>query len=186
MNILELLFVGIGLAMDAVAVAVCKGMVIRKLTWKKSIIVGLYFGTFQAIMPIIGFVLGFTFNNFVRKIDHWITFLLLVSIGINMIIESFSKEGDEQDDKINFKSMFILSVATSIDALAVGVTFAFLKVSILPAVVFIGVTTFVFSAAGVKIGSIFGAKYHAKAELLGGVVLIIIALKILLEGIGAL
>ena len=105
MNILELLFVGIGLAMDAVAVAVCKGMVIRKLTWKKSIIVGLYFGTFQAIMPIIGFVLGFTFNNFVRKIDHWITFLLLVSIGINMIIESFSKEGDEQDDKINFKSM---------------------------------------------------------------------------------
>lgn len=151
MNILELLFVGIGLAMDAVAVAVCKGMVIRKLTWKKSIIVGLYFGTFQAIMPIIGFVLGFTFNNFVRKIDHWITFLLLVSIGINMIIESFSKEGDEQDDKINFKSMFILSVATSIDALAVGVTFAFLKMNVIRASIVIGIITFVSSMFGVRI-----------------------------------
>ncbi len=151
MNILELLFVGIGLAMDAVAVAVCKGMVIRKLTWKKSIIVGLYFGTFQAIMPIIGFVLGFTFNNFVRKIDHWITFLLLVSIGINMIIESFSKEGDEQDDKINFKSMFILSVATSIDALAVGVTFAFLKMNVIRASIVIGIITFVLSMFGVRI-----------------------------------
>ena len=186
MGIAEILFMSVGLGMDAFAVSICKGLSMIKMKWKNAIVIALYFGIFQAMMPFIGYIIGTNFSEAVSSIDHWIAFILLSVIGINMIIETFKKEDSKEDSSISFSNMIILAIATSIDALAVGFTFAFLKVSILPAVVFIGVTTFVFSAAGVKIGSIFGANYHAKAELLGGVVLIIIALKILLEGIGAL
>ncbi len=185
MGIMELFILAAGLSMDAFAVSICKGLSLGKISAKHMAVAGAWFGGFQALMPLIGYLLGSFFAEMVEKYDHWIAFILLIFIGGNMIREAFGEE-EKIDGSMTVKSMFLLAVATSIDALAVGVTFAFLKVSILPAVVFIGVTTFVFSAAGVKIGSIFGAKYHAKAELLGGVVLIIIALKILLEGIGAL
>ena len=185
MGIMELFILAAGLSMDAFAVSICKGLSLGKISAKHMAVAGAWFGGFQALMPLIGYLLGSFFAEMVEKYDHCIAFILLIFIGGNMIREAFGEE-EKIDGSMTVKSMFLLAVATSIDALAVGVTFAFLKVSILPAVVFIGVTTFVFSAAGVKIGSIFGAKYHAKAELLGGVVLIIIALKILLEGIGAL
>lgn len=185
MGIMELFILAAGLSMDAFAVSICKGLSLGKISAKHMAVAGAWFGGFQALMPLIGYLLGSFFAEMVEKYDHWIAFILLIFIGGNMIREAFGEE-EKIDGSMTAKSMFLLAVATSIDALAAGVTFAFLKVSILPAVVFIGVTTFVFSAAGVKIGSIFGAKYHAKAELLGGVVLIIIALKILLEGIGAL
>ena len=185
MGIMELFILAAGLSMDAFAVSICKGLSLGKISAKHMAVAGAWFGGFQALMPLIGYLLGSFFAEMVEKYDHWIAFILLIFIGGNMIREAFGEE-EKIDGSMTVKSMFLLAVATSIDARAVGVTFAFLKVSILPAVVFIGVTTFVFSAAGVKIGSIFGAKYHAKAELLGGVVLIIIALKILLEGIGAL
>ncbi len=185
MGIMELFILAAGLSMDAFAVSICKGLSLGKISAKHMAVAGAWFGGFQALMPLIGYLLGSFFTEMVEKYDHWIAFILLIFIGGNMIREAFGEE-EKIDGSMTVKSMFLLAVATSIDALAVGVTFAFLKVSILPAVVFIGVTTFVFSAAGVKIGSIFGTKYHAKAELLGGVVLIIIALKILLEGIGAL
>ncbi len=185
MGIMELFILAAGLSMDAFAVSICKGLSLGKISAKHMAVAGAWFGGFQALMPLIGYLLGSFFAEMVEKYDHWIAFILLIFIGGNMIREAFGEE-EKIDGSMTVKSMFLLAVATSIDALAVGVTFAFLKVSILPAVVFIGVTTFVFSAAGVKIGSIFGAKYHAKAELLGGVVLIIISLKILLEGIGAL
>ena len=185
MGIMELFILAAGLSMDAFAVSICKGLSLGKISAKHMAVAGAWFGGFQALMPLIGYLLGSFFAEMVEKYDHWIAFILLIFIGGNMIREAFGEE-EKIDGSMTVKSMFLLAVATSIDALAVGVTFAFLKVSILPAVVFIGVTTFVFSAAVVKIGSIFGAKYHAKAELLGGVVLIIIALKILLEGIGAL
>ena len=182
MSLVELFFIAVGLSMDAFAVSVCKGLTTRKISAKHLLLVGAWFGGFQALMPLIGYFLGSLFADMITKYDHWIAFILLLFIGGNMIKEAV---GDEEhvDASMDVKGMFILAVATSIDALAVGVTFAFLKVAIVPAVSFIGIVTFVCSAAGVKIGSIFGTKYSKKAELFGGVVLILIGIKILVEGL---
>ena len=186
MSFLELFLVAVGLSMDAFAVSICKGLAMRKLTLKKAAIVGLWFGGFQAGMPLIGYFLGKQFESYITSIDHWIAFILLSLIGITMIREALSKEEEKADDSLAVKTMFLLAVATSIDALAVGVTFAFLQVSILPAVSLIGVTTFLFSVAGLKVGNVFGTKYKAKAEFAGGIILIAIGLKILLEHLGFL
>ncbi len=181
MGLTELFVIAVGLSMDAFAVAVCKGLSMRKMSWKKGVIIGLYFGVFQAAMPLIGYFLGVQFQGSIQAVDHWIAFVLLGLIGANMIRESLSKEEERADDSVSFKSMSVLAVATSIDALAIGVTFAFLQVDIAPAVSFIGVTTFVLSLAGVKIGNVFGSRYKAKAEFAGGLILILMGLKILLE-----
>ena len=179
MSVIELFLIGISLSMDAFAVSICKGLSVGKIKSKHMILAGLWFGGFQALMPLIGFLLGSTFEQYIVSIDHWVAFILLGVIGYNMIKES--KEEEHQDASFAFKAMLVLAVATSIDALAVGVTFAFLKVNILLAVLLIGVTTFAFSAAGIKIGSVFGAKYKSKAELFGGIVLIAMGTKILIE-----
>lgn len=180
MEVAEILIIGIGLAMDAFAVSICKGLSMKKLDLKKMIIIGLYFGVFQALMPIIGFILGKGFEDIVVSIDHWIAFGLLSVIGINMIRDVFSEE-DSQNDDVSFKTMIMLGVATSIDALAVGVTFAFLHVNIVFSVATIGVITFIISAIGVVIGNKFGNKFENKAKLFGGVVLILMGVKILIE-----
>lgn len=181
MGVIELLVLALGLSMDAFAVSICKGLSVPKLQAKHCLICGVYFGGFQALMPLIGWALGIRFQSMITNIDHWIAFVLLAVIGANMIKESFSKEEECPDASFGFKTMLTLAVATSIDALAVGVTFAFLDVSIVPAVLLIGATTFVCSAVGVKIGNVFGNRFQSKAEFLGGVVLIAIGLKILIE-----
>ena len=183
MGLIELICIAVGLSMDAFAVAICKGLSLRKCTWQKQGIVGLYFGVFQAGMPLLGYLLGMQFKEMITSIDHWIAFVLLGIIGANMIKEGFSKEviSDEKTDRLSVKEMLGLAVATSIDALAVGVTFAFLQVEIIPAVCIIGITTFILSAAGVKIGNIFGTRYKSKAEIAGGVILIFMGVKILVE-----
>lgn len=186
MGIVELFLIAVGLSMDAFAVAVCKGLAMKKCTWTKAGIVGLYFGVFQAGMPLIGYVLGVQFKDFITSIDHWIAFILLGIIGFNMVRESREEECETASEALDVKTMIGLAVATSIDALAIGVTFAFLQVKIVPAVSFIGVTTFIISVAGVKIGNIFGAKYKSKAELAGGIILILMGVKILLEHLGFL
>lgn len=186
MGILELLLLAVGLSMDAFAVSVCKGLAMPKITVKKASIVGLWFGGFQAVMPLVGYFLGVQFKDKITAIDHWIAFILLGIIGFNMVREALSKDCEAASDALDVKTMFILAVATSIDALAIGITFAFLHVDIISAVSFIGVTTFILSAAGVKIGNVFGTKYKAKAELAGGVILILLGLKILLEHLGVL
>lgn len=166
--------------MDAFAVSVCKGLSMPKMRWKYAVLAGAYFGGFQALMPLIGYLLGSQFKNAIVSIDHWIAFVLLVIIGGNMIREAGDSE-ECVDCSFHVKTMLLLAVATSIDALAVGVTFAFLNVHIVPAVLFIGVITFIFSVAGVKIGNAFGAAFRAKAQTAGGVILILIGFKILLE-----
>lgn len=188
MSALELFILAVGLSMDAFAVSVCKGLAMKKITLKKSFIVGLYFGIFQAGMPLIGYFLGSAFSEKISNIDHWIAFVLLSLIGASMIKEALSKEEEEEleDAELGFKNMSVLAIATSIDALAVGVTFAFLKVSIIPAVSFIGMTTLILSMIGVKIGNIFGTKYKSKAEIVGGIILICMGIKILLEHLGFL
>ena len=185
MGLIELFFIAVGLSMDVFAVSVCKGLAMPKCTFKKAAIVGLWFGGFQALMPLIGYFAGRFLSDFVTNYSHWIAFILLAIIGVSMIKESF---GDEEQigASMDVKSMFLLAVATSIDALMVGVTFAFLNVAIVPAVLFIGATTFVCSAVGVRIGSIFGMRYKSRAELCGGIILILIGLKIVLEGVGLL
>lgn len=157
-----------------------------KCTFKKAAIVGLWFGGFQALMPAIGYILGAQFQEAIASIDHWIAFVLLALIGGNMIHEALDNDEEEADASLDVKTMFLLAVATSIDALAIGITFAFLKVSIIPAVCFIGIVTFIISFAGVKIGNVFGARYKNKAEIVGGVILILLGLKILLEHLGFL
>lgn len=186
MGLLELFILAVGLSMDAFAVSVCKGLAMPKITLKKTLIVGLWFGGFQALMPAIGYFLGVQFRDKITAIDHWIAFILLGLIGANMIKEACSGDCEEENDSLDIKTMFLLAVATSIDALAVGITFAFLNVRLLSAVSFIGVTTFALSAIGVKIGNVFGTRYKAKAELAGGVILILLGLKILLEHLGIL
>ncbi len=183
MGLLELFVLAVGLSMDAFAVSICKGLSLGKIKAKHMCIAGAWFGGFQALMPLIGYFLGSFFAETITKYDHWIAFVLLVLIGGNMIKEAFGKE-EELNNAMDVKTMFLLAVATSIDALAVGVTFAFLQVQIVPAIIFIGAVTFAFSAVGIKIGSIFGTKYKSKAEFIGGVILILIGLKILLEGVG--
>ena len=186
MGIIELIVLSVGLAMDAFAVAVCKGLSMSKMKWKNACIVGMYFGGFQALMPLIGYLLGISFQNQIVSIDHWIAFILLAAIGINMIKEAISKDNEKQNDSIKFKDMLILAVATSIDALAVGITFAFLKVNIWISITLIGIITFVISILGVKIGNIFGDKYEKKAEFAGGLILILLGVKILLEHLAIL
>ena len=183
MSLAELFVIAVGLSMDACAVAICKGLSVKKLQWKHILICGLYFGGFQALMPAVGFLLGVQFEELVKHIDHWIGFILLGLIGANMIREALSGDEEEMNDSFTFRTMLPLALATSIDALAVGVTFAFLNIGskILPAVLFIGVITFVLSALGVKIGHVFGCRFKAKAEFFGGVVLILMGTKILLE-----
>lgn len=186
MGTIELIILSIGLAMDAFAVAACKGLSMSKMSWKKACIIGMYFGIFQALMPAIGYLLGINFQDKIASVDHWIAFILLGIIGINMIKEAISKEQGTSNDSVKFKDMIVLAIATSIDALAVGITFAFLKVNILLAINLIGIITFILSVIGVKIGNIFGDKYEKKAELAGGIILILLGIKILLEHLGIL
>ena len=182
----ELFVLAVGLAMDAFAVAVCKGLALKKIGAGKALLVGLWFGGFQGLMPFIGYLLGTGFEDKIKAIDHWVAFILLGLIGLNMIREACSGEEEEADACLDVKSMFLLAVATSIAALAVGITLAFLKVNIGMAVSTIGVITLILSAAGVYIGHIFGEKYKAKAEIAVGIILILIGLKILLEHLGIL
>lgn len=181
MSFIELFLIAVGLSMDAFAVSVCKGLSLSKMKWSHAVIVGLYFGSFQAGMPFLGYLLGTGFKDAITNIDHWIAFALLGIIGLSMIRESRNHEEESCDASLGMKSMLVLAVATSIDALAVGVTFAFLQVSILPAVSFIGIVTFILSIAGVKIGNTFGCKYKSRAEFAGGMILILLAVKILTE-----
>ena len=182
MDIVNLIMIAVGLSMDAFAVSICKGLSVGKCRVRHMLICGLYFGAFQAIMPSIGYLLGAQFETLVSSISSYIAFALLALIGFNMIRESRSKEEEEEaTPDFSWRSMLPLAVATSIDALAVGVSFAFLQVNIVPAVLFIGLTTFVCSVIGVKVGSIFGDRYKSRAEFLGGVVLIAMGLKILIE-----
>ena len=186
MGFWELAVLAVGLSMDAFAVSVCKGLSVRTLKAKHAVICGLYFGGFQLLMPLIGFALGVRFQSLITSIDHWIAFVLLGLIGANMVRESREHDDESVSDSFRFMTMLPLAVATSIDALAVGVTFAFLQVDIVPAVSFIGAITFVLSCIGVKIGHVFGTKYKSRAELFGGIVLILMGLKILLEHLGFL
>ena len=187
MGIGELFLLAVGLSMDAFAVSVCKGLAMKKVTRKAEATCGLWFGGFQMLMPLIGYLLGKQFESMITSIDHWIAFVLLAFIGFHMIRESREEAEEEKPyTGINFKELFILAVATSIDALAVGVTFAFLQVNIVPAIVIIGCTTFVISLAGVYVGNVFGARYKSRAELTGGVILVLIGLKILLEHLGVI
>ena len=181
MGILDLLLIAIALSMDAFAVAVCKGLSVQKVKLKNYVSVGAWFGGFQALMPFIGYLLGSAFEKYIISIDHWIAFILLSLIGINMIKEAFSNE-EEACSSFAVRDMFPLAVATSIDALAIGVTFALLpNVNIGVAITFIGITTFIISVFGIKIGNIFGVRYKSKAEIAGGIILILMGIKILLE-----
>lgn len=184
MGISEIIFISVSLAMDAFAVSICKGLSMKKLDWKKAFIIALYFGFFQALMPVIGYFLGATFSDLVTNIDHWIAFVLLSIIGGNMIKESFDDEEEKRNDDVDFRTMIVLAIATSIDALAIGITFAFLKTNIVVSISYIGVITFIISLLGVKIGNKFGDRFQNKAELSGGIILILIGLKILLEHLG--
>ena len=185
MGIWELFLVGLSLSMDAFAVSICKGLSVRKLSISHALICGIYFGGFQALMPVIGYFLGGTFSGLLQSIGYWLAFILLALVGANMVRESFGEEESLNDD-FSPKAMLPLAVATSIDALAVGVAYAAVDVEIGPAAAIIGVTTFVCSAIGVKIGAVFGAKFSALAERAGGAVLILIGLKTLLQGLGVL
>ena len=176
MGLLELFILAVGLSMDAFAVSVCKGLAMKQITFKNAAIVGAWFGGFQALMPLIGWLLGSRFKSYITAIDHWIAFVLLLIIGANMIKESFDKSEESANASLGFKIMLMLAIATSIDALAVG--------NIWWAVIFIGSITFTLSAIGVKVGSVFGVKYKSKAELAGGIILILIGTKILLEHLG--
>lgn len=191
MNLPELFLLAVGLSMDAFAVSICKGLCVPKAGIRECGTAGIYFGGFQALMPLLGFLLGVQFKEYITSIDHWIAFILLGIIGINMLREARSKEEDcevcsseNTENPFSFKSMLPLAVATSIDALAVGVTLAFLQVEILPAITFIGAVTFAISAAGIRIGNIFGSKWKSKAEFAGGIILICMGIKILLEHLG--
>ncbi len=208
MNLLELFLIAIGLSMDAFAVAICTGLTMPKVTIKKSLVVGLYFGFFQGIMPLMGYMLGTQFSDKIITFDHWIAFALLSIIGSKMLIDSFKKEGcadrecpsitctdrecpggerpKTKEASLKPAEMLPLALATSIDALAVGVSFAFLNISITPAVLSIGIITLILSMMGVKIGNIFGVKFKSKAELLGGIILVLMGLKILLEHMGVI
>ena len=190
MSLFELFIIAVGLSMDAFAVSVCNGLSTSDVRPLNMLCAGLWFGLFQALMPLIGYLLGVNFSSLIQSVDHWIAFILLSLIGANMIREAVSsKEECEVADtgsSYAFKVMLTLAVATSIDALAVGVSFAFLAVDIIPAICFIGVCTFILSAAGVKIGSVFGNRFEKKAEIAGGIILILMGLKILLEHLGVI
>lgn len=188
MGIIELFILAVGLSMDAFAVSVCKGLAMKKAPAKAMALCGAWFGGFQALMPLIGFFLGTLFIDAISAIDHWIAFALLALIGVNMLREALGKdEGEQTDADLSVRTMFVMAVATSIDALAVGISLAMAGVgNIYLAVLLIGATTFVLSAVGVKVGSVFGSKYEKKAEIVGGVILILLGVKILLEHLGVL
>ena len=186
MGFIEVLLTGIALSMDAFAVAVCKGLNMRKINYNHTLVIALFFGGFQALMPLIGWLLGKQFESYIVSFDHWIAFILLAFIGGKMIVEVLKDETEECSScaKLDVKELFVLAVATSIDALAVGITFALIKVNIWGAITTIGLTTFILSAIGVLVGNRFGSKYKNKAELAGGIILCLIGLKILLEHLG--
>jgi putative Mn2+ efflux pump MntP len=181
MGIWELFVIAAGLSMDAFAVAICRGLSLKKMDYSQALITGCFFGGFQALMPLLGYIIGLQFKDYITAIDHWIAFVLLGIIGFNMIRESRCESCENFNETVNLKNLVMMSLATSIDALAVGVTFAFLQVNIVPAVAIIGAITFSISFAGVKIGNLFGTKFKSKAELAGGVILILMGVKILLE-----
>ena len=191
MGFVELFLIGVGLSMDAFAVSICKGLGMKRLNMGQALVIGLFFGGFQALMPFIGWALGSQFQDLISPIDHWVAFILLAIIGGKMLVEAI-RGGDEEsadepaDAKLDLKELFVLAVATSIDALAVGITFAFLGVNIVEAISIIGATTFVLSVAGVGVGHVFGARYEKGATIAGGIVLILIGCKILLEHLGIL
>ena len=191
MSFIELFLIGVGLSMDAFAAAICQGLFMTRIKWGHALTVGLYFGGFQALMPFIGWMLGSQFAGRIQQYDHWIAFILLVLIGGNMIREALS--GDEEDAaqaetdlRLDHKKLFLMAIATSIDALAIGVTFAFLETAILPAIGIIGCTTFCISVAGVAVGCWFGARYKKRAEITGGAILVLLGVRILLEHLGIL
>ena len=191
MSFIELFLIGVGLSMDAFAAAICQGLSMTRIKWGHALTVGLYFGGFQALMPFIGWMLGSQFADRIQQYDHWIAFILLVLIGGNMIREALS--GDEEDAaqaetdlRLDHKKLFLMAIATSIDALAIGVTFAFLETAILPTIGIIGCTTFCISVAGVAVGCWFGARYKKRAEITGGAILVLLGIKILLEHLGIL
>lgn len=190
MGILELFLIGVGLSMDAFAVAVCQGLCMPKINWRYAAIIALFFGGFQALMPFAGWLLGSQFAGYIQSFDHWIVFILLALIGGNMVREALSPEEEEVScaitTKPDYKQLFLMAVATSIDALAVGVTFAFFEVSIVPAISVIGCTTFCISLAGVAVGNYFGVRYKKRAEVTGGIILMLLGIKILLEHLGIL
>lgn len=190
MSVIEIVLLAISLSMDAFAVALCKGLALKKINLKSCVTVGLWFGAFQGLMPFLGFFLGSTFADKITSIDHWIAFILLTLIGGNMIKESFDKCEECKDSSLGFKTMLVMAIATSIDALAVGVSFAFTDFKpdwfVYLAFILIGIITFTLSSIGVKIGNIFGTRYKTKAEFAGGLILILLGLKILLEGLGIL
>ena len=186
MSLFSLFVIAVGLSMDAFAVSICKGLSMPKMKWKNALLAGLYFGGFQALMPAIGYLLGTQFERYITSIDHWIAFILLAYIGGKMMVEALREknepvEVEEMDPALDIKELFILAIATSIDALAVGITFSFLEVNIVEAITIIGVVTFIISAAGVFVGNIFGNKYKTKAEFAGGLILVLLGIKILLE-----
>ena len=191
MGFVELFLIGVGLSMDAFAVSICKGLGMKRLNMKQALVIGLFFGGFQALMPLIGWALGTQLADFITPIDHWIAFILLVLIGGKMLFDAF-RGGDEEeavdpkDARLDLKELLMLAIATSIDALAVGITFAFLGVNIVLAIAVIGVTTFALSVVGVAVGHVFGARYEKGATIAGGIVLILIGCKILLEHLGVL
>lgn len=191
MSFIELFLIGVGLSMDAFAAAICQGLFMTRIKWGHALTVGLYFGGFQELMPFIGWMLGSQFADRIQQYDHWIAFILLVLIGGNMIREALS--GDEEDAaqaetdlRLDHKKLFLMAIATSIDALAIGVTFAFLETAILPAIGIIGCTTFCISVAGVAVGCWFGARYKKRAEITGGAILVLLGVRILLEHLGIL
>lgn len=187
MSVLDIFLLGVGLSMDAFAVAICKGLAMKKVNKKQMLLIALFFGGFQALMPLIGWLVGSTFAKKIAAFDHWIAFILLAIIGSNMVLDAIKEWKEEDkveivDPPIDFKELTLLSIATSIDALACGVTFSFYEdFNIIKAIAIIGVTTFVISAGGVYVGNIFGDKYKAKAQLVGGIILIFLGIKILLE-----
>ena len=187
---IELVLIGVGLSMDAFAVSICKGLAMRKVNKKQAVVIGLFFGGFQALMPFLGWLLGSQFERYITSIDHWIAFILLGVIGGKMMMEAVKKEEAEEikqmDPPLDLKEMFLLAVATSIDALAVGITFAFLQYPIVEAISVIGVTTFAISIGGVYVGNFFGNKYKSKAEFVGGLILVLLGLRILLTHLGIL
>lgn len=190
MSIVELFLIGVGLSMDAFAVAVCQGLCMPKLNLRQGGVIALYFGGFQALMPLIGWFLGSQFAGYIQSFDHWVAFVLLALIGGNMVREALSPEEEETscavNSKLDHKKLFMMAVATSIDALAIGVAFAFMDVLILPAVSLIGCTTFCLSLVGVVVGNFFGSRYKKRAELTGGIILILLGVKILLEHLAIL
>ncbi|MCF2643391.1 MAG: manganese efflux pump MntP family protein [Lachnospiraceae bacterium] len=187
---IELLLMGVGLAMDAFAVSICKGLGMKKVNKKQAVVIGVFFGGFQTLMPLIGWILGKQFERYITSVDHWIAFILLGFIGGKMIVESLKKEEEEEIEKsdkpLDLKEMFILAIATSIDALAIGITFAFLGTPIIEAIAIIGIVTFLISIGGVYVGNFFGSKYKNKAEFAGGLILVLLGIKILLEHLGIL